>query len=761
LSTHPCQVTMITTKPLYSGCENSCWPRSNPPKFRRLLHDHIDQVERSQTRFVYVTGLVDINHANLHTSARGDGELWFGNDHLAMLQAMRRVLGQEVEIFLPGKMKKTPDELQQQSSFMDVQSCHLGFRTAQDAQRIVESLQGQTVQWEHPSSISNSIAIQSSRLFLDYATITQKCKAKQARDAGLELGKGEPSRPECTSSTNHVTVPGLVVLEDYITIEQEQVLMAVLTGPQAPWAPQQRNKSQTGAVKRKVQHYGYVFDYQTADVLRDRTITSSTATWNPANCPPLPVISRSSMENTDADAFKNELVQEGKGWNVLACLIEKIRRYNFRVADEKSMTQTHTYPNINQLTVNQYMPGEGIGSHIDTPSAFGDGLISISLNSGIVMEFRKVGHAIPALKKLVYLPSRSLVLMSGPARYEWEHQIVTRRTDTHNGVVIQRGLRVSLTLRTALSLDGTPMPRVQSNHFPPRWDGPESKAAKNALATPMTERDHVHAVYDAIATQWHHTRGKRGVLWPGATQFLQRLTMGSIVADVGCGDGKYFPAIWEAGSFVIGTDISRPLLETAFQANFGEKIADTRKVSPHRQDLQTRPAVAVGDCMSLPFRSKSFDAAICIAVMHHLSTQERRIRCIEELTRIVKSRGRINVQAWAMEQDQDSRRRFAAKDVFVPFNAQPKYLNKVKTINGGITAASLESHVLSKSVAELYSEAYENSDYDEKKGLVVFQRYCHLYLAGELEEIVAQVKGVRLVESGYESGNHFVILEVI
>jgi SAM-dependent methyltransferase len=241
------------------------------------------------------------------------------------------------------------------------------------------------------------------------------------------------------------------------------------------------------------------------------------------------------------------------------------------------------------------------------------------------------------------------------------------------------------------------------------------------------------------------------------------------VADVGCGDGKYFPAIWEAGSFVIGTDISRPLLETAFEKNASssndEKVPDTRKVSPKRKYLQARPAVAVADCMSVPLRDNSCDAAICIAVMHHLSTRERRIRCIEELVRIVKPGGQINVQAWAIEQDADSRRRFAANDVFVPFNAQPKYLDKVSQEskakeNGVPTLSSTEELNPSKSVAELYSEVYSNADYDERKGLVVFQRYCHLYREGEMEEIVSEVSGVRLIESGYESGNHFVILQV-
>ena len=82
-----------------------------------------------------------------------------------------------------------------------------------------------------------------------------------------------------------------------------------------------------------------------------------------------------------------------------------------------------------------------------------------------------------------------------------------------------------------------------------------SSTARSDLITPSTESKHVHEVYDAIATQWHHTRGKRGVLWPGATNFLEKIPKGSVVADVGCGDGKYFSAIWEYGSYVIGTDI--------------------------------------------------------------------------------------------------------------------------------------------------------------------------------------------------------------
>jgi alkylated DNA repair dioxygenase AlkB/SAM-dependent methyltransferase len=720
---HVFQATMITTASL----PEPSWTRSNPPKFRRLLHDHSDTSARSQTRFVYMTGLLE--------NQKPESSDTFWKQPHAVLQAIREQCdpydssGLGIELFLNKKQHQL------------AQSAHIGLRSPADAQRIVQEFQGKSVTWQYDGQ-----SISSGTLFLDYVTVTQKSMARsKARSMGAEPEKGEASRPECTSTTDSVQVPGLVVIEDYLAISQEEVLMAVLTGPQAPWAPDQQNMSQTGEVKRLVQHYGYVFDYKTADVLRDRTQSG-------ANCPSMPAVQ--GGESLEEHATK------GRGWEVLAGIIDKTRNHEFAIDTAAiNKSRSTSYRNLNQLTLNHYKPGEGIGSHVDTPSAFGDGLISISLNGGIVMEFRKVDS--PKTKKLVYLPPRSLVLMSGPARYEWEHTIVTRRTDTHNGTVLPRKLRVSLTLRTALTLEGTPMPLVESSSFPPVW-GDKSKVKTGSLVTPTTERDHVHAVYDAIATQWHHTRGKRGVLWPGATQFLKRLPVGSVVADVGCGDGKYFPAVWQAGSYVIGTDISRPLLETAFTVE-RDNVPDTRKVSAHRASLRDRPAVAVGDCMNVPLRSKSVDAAICIAVMHHLSTPERRARCVEELVRIVRPGGTINIQAWAMEQAQNSRRRFAAPDVFVPFNAQPKYLEKVDVNNSSDANTGGESSGFSKeskSVAELYSENYTKADFDEQKGLVVFQRYCHMYREGELESIVQGVKGAKLIESGYESGNHFVILEV-
>jgi alkylated DNA repair protein alkB family protein 8 len=458
------------------------------------------------------------------------------------------------------------------------------------------------------------------------------------------------------------------------------------------------------------------------------------------------------------EEYLGESVREGCGWEVVAGVIERVRRTTFSDEDDGE----HSYKTINQLTVNRYAPGEGIGSHVDTPSAFGDGLISISLGSGIVMEFNCVQEETKGLRKQVFLPPRSLLLMSKEARYSWEHMIVSRMTDTIDGEVVRRGTRVSLTLRTALDKNGSPMACVESHSFPPCWGNPN---LLSPLATPDCERNHVHAVYDAIATQWHHTRGKRGVLWPGATQFLQKLPPGSVVADVGCGDGKYFPAIWEAGSYVIGTDISLPLLETATSAASlcDEGVPESRRVSEPRRHLRNRPAIAVADCMSVPLRTGSCDAAICIAVMHHLSNESRRRRCIEELVRIVKPGSLINIQAWAMTQEEGSRRRFASNDVYVPFNAQPRHLKlQGDTINGGKGRDTSQDESIPKesisTTAKVYSKSL-NADYDEEKGLVVFKRYCHLYRQGELDSIALSIPNVVMIESGFESGNFFVIVK--
>lgn len=50
------------------------------------------------------------------------------------------------------------------------------------------------------------------------------------------------------------------------------------------------------------------------------------------------------------------------------------------------------------------------------------------------------------------------------------------------------------------------------------------------------EKEYVHRVYDAIASHFSSTRHSP---WPRVCDFLSSLSPGSVLADVGCGNGKY------------------------------------------------------------------------------------------------------------------------------------------------------------------------------------------------------------------------------
>lgn len=93
------------------------------------------------------------------------------------------------------------------------------------------------------------------------------------------------------------------------------------------------------------------------------------------------------------------------------------------------------------LQVNEYPSGEGLSPHIDTHSAFEEMIFSLSLAGPCIMEFRqypKGSWRAPSMvngadegsiqdpqciRKSVFLPPRSMLLMSGEGRYAWHHYI--------------------------------------------------------------------------------------------------------------------------------------------------------------------------------------------------------------------------------------------------------------------------------------------------------------------------------------------------
>ncbi len=176
-------------------------------------------------------------------------------------------------------------------------------------------------------------------------------------------------------------ISGLLYIPDYITSDEESTLLKTIN--KQKW---------DNTLSRRVQHYGYRYDYKARTVSPDMYIGT------------LP-----------------------KWLNDLA-----VQLHNDGLSEEVP----------DQVIVNEYQPGQGISAHVDCESCFGPRIFSLSLGSTAIMNFNLEGKP----KKEVVLDRRSLVMMYGDARSIWKHSIPSRLKDRG----VERGTRVSLTFRSVI-----------------------------------------------------------------------------------------------------------------------------------------------------------------------------------------------------------------------------------------------------------------------------------------------------------------------
>lgn len=486
---------------------------------------------------------------------------------------------------------------------------------------------------------------------------------------------GESPLPVDTQVSKDVRVPGFVLLEGFLSESEEKNLLEEIY--KREWT----GDEQIG-MQRRVQHYGYDFDYKTRNI--DVTQKSGEL---PHFCSPF---------------------------------FQKL---------------SHLLPNTpDQLTVNEYLPGQGIRRHVDTHSAFEDGIASLSLGAATVLELR---HPLEENKrKYVHLPPRSLFILTGEARYLWSHHIPARKTDMVEGKVTERSaIRVSLTFRKVrgklceckwpLTCDSSPLALTAEAEEDPKVLSYEQSSAQPTLL----EKVHVHKFYEEVAEHFSDTRHTP---WPSVLKFLSELPKYSLVGDIGCGNGRYQTAVPQ--NVYMGCD---------------------RGIKFSEMCVQNKLNVCAADILDLPYKSEAFDHVICIAVLHHLATPANRRRACEELLRIVKKGGRILVFVWALEQEKDSKRKFDKQDVFVSWNLPSKYTQSQQQIHASA------SHVEEKPKEEVKKEPKKGEKKKEKKEdkPMVFQRYCHVYKQGEVEELFLQFPNTKVLSSWFEASNWCVIVE--
>jgi alkylated DNA repair protein alkB family protein 8 len=282
------------------------------------------------------------------------------------------------------------------------------------------------------------------------------------------------------------------------------------------------------------------------------------------------------------------------------------------------------------------------------------------------------------------------------------------------------------------------------------------------------EAEHVHRVYDRIARHFSDTRY---LPWPRMDAFLAAVPRGSLIADVGCGNGKYMRAARHVTA--VGIDASLGLLQCC------------------RRDGQL--SVVQSDILAPGLRPRAFDAVLCVAVLHHISTPARRLRAVEALARLLRPGGRALITVWAKEQEATARRRFDASDVLVAWKTpapvrsrlerqeaaarareedrarqrreQQERRARVTTVHdavsdvartcaafastssapestGGPTEAAAEQcgAPIAESKGETKQELRAGADADEDAGKVEeSHRYYHVFVQGELDALVRAV----------------------
>lgn len=493
--------------------------------------------------------------------------------------------------------------------------------------------------------------------------------------------------PEMSDQSKASPPNGLHLLRDFISCEEEKILADLLN------ASFQVELECSDLKNRRVKHFGFEFDYSVNDIDADKPIDEGI----PVECA-----------------------------GVLQRLLE-----------------TGFIPELpDQLTVNLYQPGHGIPPHTDSHCCCTDWLVSLSLVSGVIMEFRnREGCTVP-----VWLPPRSLLILKDEARYAWRHGITPRHSDIvdkqmldgelddavqegtglaeeETGLtLVPRGTRISLTFRKTTN-------KPCSCDFPADCESRRGGGLFSSDAVAATiENQMVHQVYEEIAGHFSETRHKP---WPRVLQFLESLPAGSVLVDLGCGNGKYLGA--REGLFEIGSDFSQNLLQ----------IVTERGHQGVRADM-----------LYSGFRDGIAGGLLCIAALHHLYTPTRRYKAVEEMCRILGPGGQMLIYVWAKDQRKDDLSSYLKQN---KKNLRPVEEGAPDAELGefGLPVHENRTNFVHQDVLVPWKLKGSGSSQQAK----TFKRFYHVFEEGELEELVTSVPGMSVVSSYYDQGNWCLIAQ--
>ena len=170
----------------------------------------------------------------------------------------------------------------------------------------------------------------------------------------------------CAGLQEVEAVPGLTFLEDFLTPEHQDHCVQRVDSAAHQWK---------NDLSRRVQHYGWRYDYKARAITPDMHI--------------------GALPDWLADLAQRLYDETG--------LFDRVPE---------------------QVIVNEYLPGQGIATHIDHPG-FGPTVCTISLLDDWEMDFSENWRD----KSPALLQRGSCVLLTGDARSIWQHGIAPRKSE--------------------------------------------------------------------------------------------------------------------------------------------------------------------------------------------------------------------------------------------------------------------------------------------------------------------------------------------
>jgi len=164
--------------------------------------------------------------------------------------------------------------------------------------------------------------------------------------------------------------------------------------------------------------------------------------------------------------------------------------------------------------------------------------------------------------------------------------------------------------------------------------------------------------YNLIAKEFSATRKE---IWEELKFLFGDLKEGEKVLDLGCGNGRWYKVFKEKKVDYFGIDNSEKLIEIA-----KEKFPDAK--------------FFVGDALNLPFPDDFFDKVYSIALLHHIPSEDFRIKVLKEAKRVLKPGGILILTCWKIYRPREiltllkytflkiiGRSKLDFKDFFVPW----------------------------------------------------------------------------------------------